>query len=231
MRLAKRVIGTVGYLGGLPATLEAFTWAWGQLIQYNTEYLVNPALGEIVHYAKATVSLHWFARNSLVEQMQGDWLVMLDTDHAPPPDLIARMLHYANEYGLDVATALYRHKNVTGSPVIYQWDPTGKWAVPIGNWDQDVSAFEIGSAGGGALFVRRHVFEQIEAELGQKPFDPLEHYGEDHGFFQRLRRVGIKAHALTRVESPHLQVTPLLMEDYDLSSPSIAGPRVAVNGF
>src|SRR2546430_12756031 len=141
----KTILGTAAYLGGLPANLEAFTWAWGQMIQYNNEYVCAP--GEIVHLDKATVSLHDFARNSLVERFLGDWLWMTDTDHAFEPDVLARMLFFSNKYDLQVVTAIYRHRAGPGCPVLYQWDEDGVFALPIGNWDQDVEAIRVGSAG------------------------------------------------------------------------------------
>lgn len=230
MLFRKRVLGTIGYLGGLPAVLEEFAWSLAQLVQFNSEYLANPFAGEIVHYAKATVSLHWFARNSLVEQMQGDWLLMLDTDHAPPPDLAVRMLTTMNACGIDVATALYRHKAKNGPPVIYQWDASGTHAQPIAGWNRSVKAMEIGSAGGGALMVRRSVFARIERELKCKAFDPMPPYGEDHAFFQRLRALGIKSYALLEIESPHLTVQPITMDTY-VPPPVEASERLDVGGF
>jgi len=228
MLLKKKVLGTTAYLGGLPANLEAFTWAWGQLIQYNNEYLCQP--GEIVHLDKATVSLHDFARDSLVERMLGDWLWMTDTDHAFSPDIVVRMLSAMQKYDLKVATAIYRHKSAPGMPVIYQWDDEGKFALPIGNWDQDVQAIEIGSAGAGCLMVRREVFRRIRDELKERPFARFDGYGEDHAFFQRCRRLKIPVYALTKIESPHLQVQKLVMDNYNFNNSAI-GERRETGGF
>lgn len=218
MLMKKRTIGTVAYLGGLSTTLEAFTWAWGQLVQFNSEYLCDPFKGEIVHYSKATMTLHDFARNSLVTAMQGEWLLQLDTDHAPEPDLCARMVWAMQKYNLQVVSALYRHKIGAGSPVIYNWDKSGKFAMPISDWDRDVSALQIGTAGGGCLLVRRSVFDRIRIELNESPFTRFEAYGEDHAFFQRCRKLNIPVYALPHVESPHLVVKPLLMADYQVQT-------------
>ena len=200
-----------------------FRSAWGQLIQYNNEYVCQP--GEVVHLDKATVSLHDFARNSLVERMKGDWLWMTDTDHAFEPDIVSRMLNEMNKYGLDVVTALYRHKSAPGMPVIYQWDESGKFAMPIGNWDQDITALQIGSAGGGSLMVRRHVFTRMREELKEQPFTRFDAYGEDHAFFQRCQRLGIPVFALPKIESPHLQVQKLTMDQYNFANSAITERR------
>jgi len=214
MLYTKRILGTIAYLGGLPANLEAFTWAWGQLIQYSNEYVCNPLQGEILHLDKATVSLHDFARNSLADRFLGDWLWMTDTDHAFDPDILARMLFLSHKYDLSVVTALYRHRAGPGCPVIYQWDSDGVFALPIANWDRDIEVLQVGSAGAGCLLIRRPVFDRIRTELHEQPFDRFAHYGEDHAFFKRCAQLHIPVYALTRIESPHIVVDTLKMRDY-----------------
>lgn len=208
-----RPIGTVAYLGGLPALLEPFTWAWGQLIQYSSEYLCAP--GEYLHLDHATISLHDAARNGLAAAFLGDWLVMLDTDHTFEPDLLVRLLTHANAHQVDVATALYRHRAWPGSPVMYQWDDRGM-ALPIGDWDRTgtVTAVEIGSAGCGCCFIRRAVFDRIAAELQESPFTRVGGYGEDHAFFRRCFRLGIPVYAFPAIEAPHLAIVPQRIADY-----------------
>lgn len=233
MLYKKNIIGTVGYMGGIPAVLEPFCWAWGQMIQYNSEYLCQP--GEIVNYIKATVSLHFFARNSLVEGMKGDWLLMLDTDHAFDPDIVVRMLDYMNKYDAQVVTAMYRHKSDPGGPVIYNWDEKG-FAVPIADWvdengNRNLNAFQIDSAGGGCLLVRREVFKRIDSELKEKPFDIISGFGEDHSFFKRLEKLKIPAYALLNVESPHLQIQKLTMDNYNFKNSSVSPDRKETEGF
>ena len=228
MLLRKKIIGTCAYLGGLQATLEAFTWAWSQMIQFNTEYVCQP--GELIHLDKATVSLHDFARNSLAERFLGDWLFMTDTDHQFEPDILSRMLYMSNKHKLQVVTAIYRHRAGPGGPVIYQWDEDGVFALPIGNWDQDVEAMQVGSAGAGCLLVYRSVYDRIRKELNEAPFARFSHYGEDHAFFQRCRKLDIPVYALPHVESPHIVIDTLKMKDYDRLDPAITS-RVETGGF
>jgi len=227
MILGNKFIGTIAYLGGLPAVLERFCWSWGQLIQYNTEYLCAP--GQYVHYDRTTVSFHSFARNSLVDRMHGDWLLMLDTDHSPEPDLAVRMLSVMNKNNIDVLSALYLHKTPPHSPVLYQME--GEEIKPIGDWDKSVTAFQIGSAGGGALMIRRKVFDRIRLELKDGPFDIEFPYGEDHSFFRRLRKLGIISYAAPRIESPHLMIRPVTYdEDFEHTGIKF-GSRIEVQAF
>ena len=112
--------GTVAYMGGIPAVYEPFCWAWGQLIQYNEEFLCNDK--EYIHYYRATFSDHAPARNSIVKSSLGDWLFMLDTDHIFEPDILHRLLRSMEELDLDVITGIYQFKKHPFSPVIYKWE-------------------------------------------------------------------------------------------------------------
>lgn len=226
MLFGRKVIGTIAYLGGVPAVFEDFTWCWGQMIAYNYEYLCMP--NEFIYYDRAKVSYHSFARNSLVERMKGDWLLQLDTDHRFDPDLVARMLNKMNIHGIDVLVGVYCYKGSPNSPVLYSW--TGKGYVPIAAWDEKADIFEIGSAGAGCLMVKRSVFDRIRTELKQNPFDEEFPFSEDHSFFNRLRKLGIKAYACPTIEAEHLRVEPVRLADFKPSS-EMLGNRIEVGGF
>lgn len=226
--LRKHCVGTVAYLGGLPATLEAFTWAWGQLIQYNSEYLCGP--GEYVHYDKATVSFHSFARNSLVERFLGDWLLMLDTDHAPEPDLAVRLVTWLGKTEVDVLGGVYCHRTPPNSPVLYQWNEDGTGLEPIGDWSRDVPVMQVGSSGAGALLVRRSVYDRIRDELKCGPFDIIPPFGEDHSFFKRCRQLKIPVYAALAVEARHLEVRAFGLDTYTPPE-GLEANRKEIGGF
>jgi len=228
MVISNKPIGTIGYLGGLPFVFEKFCWAFSQMVQYNTEYLCKP--GQYVHYDRATASFHSFARNQLVDNMFGAWLLQLDADHAPEPDLACRMLNLMNLYEMDVLTALYLHKNPPYSPVLYQFSNDGESFLGIGDWDRSVTAIQIGSSGGGALLVRKHVFERIRNELKVSPFDIEHPYGEDHSFFRRCKKLGIDVWAAPKIESPHLAIKEVTLDDYEVDFSQIAS-RTDIQGF
>src|SRR5439155_20130556 len=123
-------------------------------------------------------------------------------------DLAARMLHLMNVHNIDVLTALYQYKSPPYSPVLFRWNEKDNLEM-IGDWDSSVSTFDIGSAGAGALLVRRQVFEVV-----QNPFDVMPPYSEDHSFFKRLKEAGIKSYCCPLIEAPHLVVKPLTLNDY-----------------
>ena len=225
--LRKECVGTIAYLGGLPAVLEKFCWAWGQMIQFNAEYLCAPH--QYVHYDHATVSFHSFARNSLTERILGDWLLMLDADHKPEPDLAVRLVTLMNRAEVDVVAGVYCHRTPPNSPVLYQWTDNGL-TQPIGDWDKNAALVQVGSAGAGALLVRRHVYERIRTEMKCGPFDILPPLGEDHSFFKKLKELGIPAYAAVNIEARHLDVKSFGLDEYE-PPPGAMGERVEVGGF
>jgi len=210
MLQGKRIIGTISYMGGVGYLPELFCWSWGQMIQWNTEYLCQP--GEIIHYDRATVSFHSYARNTVVEKMRGDWLLMLDTDHSFEPDICGRMLNLMEKAEIDVLTGLYQYKGQPHSPVLYREHGEGYFA--IGGWDKDVRAFQVDSAGAGCLFVRKVVYDRIRAELQESPFDITFPFSEDHSFFRRLKRLGIKSYCAPDIQYHHLAMKEITMDDY-----------------
>lgn len=213
----KRAIGTVAYGGGLPALLEEFAWAWGQIQTYNAEFVATS--DTYVHAMRSKVSDHAVARNSLAESFLGDWLVMLDADHVPDPDIVARLVRSADTYGLDVLSGVYRMKGAPFAPVLYEWlpNPDGEDRPDILRqilgWTVGAGFLEIGSAGAGCLFVRRSVFDRIRDELDEKPFDHIPPYSEDHSFFLRCKRLGIMPFAATHIECDHLRIAAVTAAD------------------
>jgi len=221
-------IGTAAYLGGVFAVPEVFCWSWGQMVQYNAEYLCEP--GQFVHYERAKASYHTFARNTLVDLIKGDWLLMLDTDHQFEPDIVARMLSLLDNLKIDVLTGLYCYKSPPYAPVLYQSNTKLDCFEPIVDWDQQVKCFEIASAGAGCLMVRKSVFDRIKDELHESPFDVSHPFSEDHSFFRRLQKLGIKAYCAPNIESHHLQIKPISYSEMDKASLNIS-KRQEVGGF
>ena len=228
MLFGSKPVGTISYMGGVPALYEDFVWSWTQLIQYSNEFLCEP--GEYIHYTRSKVSYHSFARNSLVDNMQGDWLLMLDTDHMFEPDLAVRLLAVFERYNLDVLTGLYQYKEQPHLPVLYYWNQEHQFYEVLSYWEGDPEIFEIGSAGGGCLLIRNTVFKRIREELNELPFDIIPPWSEDHSFFARCRKLGIKAFCCPAIESPHISLRPVKREDFDRKK-VVSVKRPSVEGY
>lgn len=217
MLIGRRPIGTVAMMGGTFAVPTDFCWAFAQLVSYSLEFVCERT--ETIYLDRAKISFHSWARNDLVNKMRGDWLLMLDTDHAPGPDLLGRLLHRMNEHDLDVICGIYQFKTPPHAPVLYGWYQPSKanegGFAPLVGWGPAGEVIPVDGAGAGAMLVKRRVFDKIEAELHERPFDVIGQMGEDLSFFKRLRTLGIKAYVDRRVESPHLQVRPVRQSDFD----------------
>jgi glycosyltransferase involved in cell wall biosynthesis len=217
-------------MGGQPALLEEFTFSLAQMIQFNAEALCGP--GEYVHLDRTKASFHSFARNQLAQHMQGDWLLMLDTDHQFTPDLCLRLLDRMNVTGADVIVGLYQHRQWPHAPVLYLKNEESLYS-PIGAWGMEgisPDVFTVDSAGAGCLMVRRKVFDRIRDELHESPFDIIAPFGEDHSFAKRCEKLGIKIVCDPRIECNHLQVRPISLADYDRSAVMLNEPQ-QVAGF
>jgi hypothetical protein len=166
----------------------------------------------------------------LVERFLGDWLLMLDTDHTPDPDLAVRLLTLMGQAEVSVICGVYCHRTPPNSPVLYQWNTEGTGLEPVGDWDRSAKLIQVGSAGGGALMVRRAVYQRIRDELRCMPFDITPPFGEDHSFFKRCRQLDIPVYAAPNIESRHLEVRSFGLDTY--TAPEIPeANRVEVGGF
>ena len=168
MLIGRRTIGTVGTMSGILSIPTPFVESYNQMIQYNSEYLVQPT--ERINYIAASVSDHAFARNSLVEQFQGDWLLMLDTDHTFEPDILARMLHFMGKYDLNVLCVPYVYKGDPHPPVLFGWNPKTKMSYKIGDWDRKAEVMPIHSSGAGCLLVRKGVYDLMAKKFPEGAF-------------------------------------------------------------
>jgi len=209
----RRIIGTIGYMGGVMSIPEPFAWSWGQMLAYTQ---LQCAEGDFIQPDRASLSLHDHARAELISRMRGDWIVMLDTDTAFEPDLVTRLVGTANRYALDVVTGVYCFKSPPHSPVIYMYNKETGMQEPIVKWDHSGDVFPVDSAGAGCLFIRRGVIEKIVSELKEQPFARVASSGEDMGFFRRLKKIGVQAWCARKVEMVHLSYRHLrASNDFD----------------
>lgn len=206
----KKCIGTVAYMGGIPAIPEPFVFSWTQLIEFNRESLCQA--DEYIHYTRARISLHSAARTEIVAQIRGDWVFMLDCDMTFDPDILARLLRLMHLYNLEIVSGIYPYKSAPCFPVASTWNETTQRHEGIADWPQDADVFEVSSIGAGCLLIRKRVLERIVIELQQDPFEMIPPHGEDHSFFMRCRKLGIKGYCAPKVQAGHLSQTPLYID-------------------
>lgn len=178
--------------------------------------------GEYINYDKATVSWHELGRNQLVENMLGDWLLMLDTDHVFKPDLLERLMRVKKKYNAQVISGIYCYKFPPHQPVLNMWKETEKKevsAVPIMNWDRDVDILQVGTTPGGCLLVDKEVFQKILSTFNTNPFSIQQGLSEDYSFCFRCKQLGIPVYVAPQVECHHMVPTVLSVKDYISNEP------------
>jgi Glycosyl transferase family 2 len=207
--IGRKTIGTIAHMSGGLELPSPFVKSWADMIQYNYEYLVQPT--ERILYIEAGVTYHSLARDTLVDEMRGDWMLMLDTDIAFEPDIAARMLNKMDKYDIDVLVGMYPYKGLIHAPVLYGYNPKKKKTFIIGDWNKKMDIIQIHSAGAGCLMVRKEVFEAIK-KTGTSPFAIMEPYSEDNSFFERLAKLKIKAYFSPNISVRHLVYNELSIE-------------------
>lgn len=220
MLIGKTIIGTIGIMSGVAAVQTEFMKSLCQMTQFNAEYLCLPT--QTIHYAWANQSFHSFARNFLCKQCYGDWILMLDTDHAFDPDLLARMIKLSDEYNIGVLTAIYQYRGEPYPPVLFTKNEAdenepGKHTKKfdrILDFDRDCQLLQVDSAGAGALLIRKPILHAIW-DTNEEPFDIIDKYSEDHSFFIRLAKLDIPVFCATQVEAHHLVLKKLTIQDYN----------------
>ena len=219
MILGKKILGTIGAMGGVPAVLNPFMWSLVQMVQYNQEYVCGE--NEIIHYVQAPTSFHAESRNYLVDNCYGDWLLMLDTDHSFEPDILNRMLKVMYENNIYVLSAIYQYKQDPYPPVLFMKnnnDSEDKKKNPfllISEWDRSLDLLQVGSCGAGCLLIRKVVLDKIKNELKENPFDILPPHSEDHSFFKRLDKLNIPVFVAMDIECNHLMIKKIELKDYN----------------
>lgn len=212
--LEKHCLGTVGYMGGIPAMMNKFVHSIVDMIQYNAMFLCGQ--DEYIHYTSASTTYHEMARNELVKNMRGAWLLQLDTDHAFAPDLLERLLFRMCKYGSDVISGIYQYKHPPHMPIATIWAQEGEIGPcqQLQSWNPKADILEVGTVPGGCLLVKRDVFDRILKETGNNPFDMVPGLSEDYSFCKRLKDLGIPVHLTTKVECHHIIQSLLSIVDY-----------------
>jgi len=212
MLIGKKTIGTIARMSGGLMEPAPFLKSWQEMIQYNYEYLVTPLTK--IDYIEATVSYHSLARDGLIDNMRGDWILMLDTDIAFDPDIAARMVHKMDLHKIDVLCGIYPLKGKPYPPVLYGYNPKTKHRFILGDWQDDVDVIQCDGAGAGCLMIRKNVVDKIKA-TGESLFSIREPWSEDNSFFLRCREQKIKVYFSPTVQVRHLVYNELSLDkDY-----------------
>ena len=207
MLLGRLTVGTIGIMGGVPVVPTAFARCFADMLEYNHTQVLQP--NEEVKLVWATVSTHAVARNGLVKECEGDWMLMLDTDMAFEPDLLQRLLRTMEDTGEGVVCGVYHLGSPPYLPIMYVY-VEGHGFQQLVKWEGE-GPFKIGASGGGCLLVKSSVFDA----LAEDPFTVAPPWAtEDFSFFDKARLAGITCVCDPRVKCGHLRMVAIGEDEY-----------------
>ncbi len=135
------------------------------------------------------------ARNKLhsqfVKESEADWLMMLDSDVCPPPNIVDVLLdHHKEDPKKKMIGGWYRKKAEPFSPVVYEYvttNPNGirQYRLYEEKEIKTGSLESITGAGAGVWLMHREIAEK----LGNKPYD-MEFGGEDLRLCEQVLDLG-----------------------------------------
>lgn len=163
------------------------------------------------------------ARNRIVKSFlevskgPDDVVVMLDSDHYHPANIVSRLASYQHEVG--VIGALYFRRGEPYDPLFYDRDVEGNLRN-MAEWEEGL-VYEGTAVATGAIAVKRWVFEELDKAgypypYFQYDYPPESDYSmtEDIFFALNCERAGITHFCDTGVTTPHLAVKAITKEDW-----------------
>ena len=165
-------------------------------------------------------------------------LIMLDSDHTHPPDVVQRLAQSAAQHPDKlVIGGLNFRRTEPFDPCIFKYDPAGKLRQPV-KWGKGL--LEVDVLGHGCVIIAREVFERIPPpwwlyEYNGDYSDPSKEYpfpSDDVGFSLLCAKHGIKLWCDTTLTSPHIGETlvgPEPFKEYLAAHPEFIFEEVSKN--
>lgn len=200
MSIIKKAKMSIGVMWG-DMDSSQFTNSLAQLLIYSQQALCDKH--EYIHYQRARASYHELGRTQLVDEMEGDMLLQLDSDHQFAPDMLERLLVLKKKINARVISGIYCYKAPPYAPVANLWDEKGG-VVGLGAWHPDAESMQIGPVGAGCLLTDREVFNEIKRTMRQAPFHIIPGLSEDYSFCKRCKDLKIPIHLALKIQCHHL---------------------------
>ncbi len=176
--------------------------------------------GESVQWSVVQGSILPSQRNELVQRMEGDWILFIDSDMVFDVDAISRLVQAREEHDLDMLGGLCFQRTAPYQPTLYMRESLthGGYAF-LEKWDDDI--VEVDGTGMAFIVIHRRVFERIVRSIDNPYFtwpSPEERaalpppnffrwtdgIGEDLRFCQDAKSTGSQVFVDTRVKIGHV---------------------------
>lgn len=142
-------------------------------------------------------------RNIIIEkaiELDCTHIFFLDDDVIPPIDAIPRLLAHDK----DIVTGLYLMRNYPNNPIIFdQSFDNGKCKTHFLQ-DSETGLIPIVNCGLGLVLIKIEVFKAIEKPWIRLGETEIDHWGDDIGFFNRVRKVGFSLYCDLSIQGGHM---------------------------
>ncbi len=131
-------------------------------------------------------------------------LLMLDTDHLHPEDVVERMVRWLGHPSRPlVVGGLNYQRKVPYRPACFMFDPDGDklGLLTLTSWPAGL--VKVDAVGASCLLIAREVFERIPAPYWEFSYRGGRLVGEDIGFCHACGQAGIAVYCDTTTTSPH----------------------------
>lgn len=154
-----------------------------------------------LEYTRNDIARHQFAEFLL--QTDCNYLLMLDSDHTHPPDIMQRLGRWFLAYPeVQVVGGLNYRRGEPYDPCAFV-DPGDGHYRRMAEWG--VGAIEVDALGTGSMMIRRDVFERMEKPYFRYDYSNWQGWpGTDMYFSERCRELGITLWCDTTTTSPHV---------------------------
>lgn len=159
----------------------------------------------LLPYCRNDIARNKFAAAAM--RAGADWLVMLDSDHKHPPDVVERLLRWTLERpDIRVVGGLNFRRGKPYDPCAFVRGDGGE-VYSIVDWEPGL--IEVDALGTGSIAIHTSVFDEIEFPWFGYSYEFTNHVddgwpGTDIFFCDRLAEAGIKMYVDTTTTSPHL---------------------------
>lgn len=165
-------------------------------------------------YTRNDVARHKFARFLLDEGYTH--LLMLDSDHVHPPDIVQRLARWFVAYPdlVQVVGGLNFRRGEPYDPCAFV-DPGDGQFHRLAEWGE--GAVQVDALGTGSIMIAKSVFERLPEEQGWFDYQYPDHNqwpGTDMTFSARCREAGIALWVDTTTTSPHIGTHLIDERDY-----------------
>lgn len=217
--IARDCVGTVAMVTrDKVAAQTAISWlmtdlTWLKPGQYHKRYIVQ---GNILT----------FQRNQCINDMEGDWIIFIDSDMAWQPEAMRVLIETRDKYDLDIVGGLCFQRGDPYQPTLYkeathaQLGPEANWSgyTFMERWPEN-AAVEVDATGMAFVLIHKRVFERILQHQVGSGFPDFEErktqvpapffrweggFGEDFLFCREAKEAGCKVFVDTSVKVGHV---------------------------